>query len=168
MAQGENLDGKTIYAILSLASDQKEHGSSEFVKALDGKFAKNTVYKYLRKTVADGLMEVKLGSSKESFKPKYLITERGLEEWNKTMMKITVGEWIDKMSGMESKEWLHRSVEEILRLQEMVRNQERDVQKGRDLTIRYWKTLKKIVELSEKRELEGFSAAKYMEDLKNE
>jgi len=166
MRQGTSVSEKAKHAILSLASDKKEHTNSYFVEKLKGDFSKNTVYKYLTELVIGKMIEMKHG--KDSIKPRLLISEFGFHEWEKVMMKETVNEWIDKMSAKESRHWLHRSVNEISRLHGMIRAQDKQHMQNRDFQVRFCLTLKKFNELFQKGKLKGFSFEEYMERLKRE
>jgi len=158
------------HEILCLAADRKEHKSSYFVKQLENSFSKNTVYKYLRELVDEELMEVKPGSSEEHFKPKFLITKRGLEKVNQALKKeqyMEIGEWFAELSPSEAKVWLERSVNEIIRLRESLEVKDKRIREDMDDSIIMLKTFEKIAELSGK-ELRDFSVKKYREDLKKE
>jgi hypothetical protein len=75
MASEDEVTGK----ILQIASDGKDHAKIEFVKACDGRAAKNTVYKYITKMVDDDKsLEVVQGTSKEHFMPRFRITPTGM------------------------------------------------------------------------------------------
>lgn len=75
MASEDEVTGK----ILQIASDGKDHTKIEFVKACDGRAAKNTVYKYITKMVDDDKsLEVQQGTSKEHFMPRFRITPTGM------------------------------------------------------------------------------------------
>jgi len=176
--QGESAREEAEHAILYLAADQKEYPSSYFVGTLTGrgtgKFSKVTIYKYLKELVADKLMEIKPGSSKEFFKPKYLITKSGLRKVNKAIKKkqyLEVSEWLANMNPGKAKFWLERSVEEIIRLRGILDAKEERIARARADSLRtgiiMLQTLRKIGELSGK-ELQSFSAKKYMEDLRKE
>lgn len=79
--RGISSEQKAKNAILTWLFDKKEQGSSNIVKTLSLEFSKVTVYKYLysdhNSLVSLGLVERKAGSAKESFRPRYRITEKG-------------------------------------------------------------------------------------------
>lgn len=95
MTQGESSSEKAKLDILMLAADRKEHKSSDFVQGLKGKYAKNTVYKYLKELVNDGLMEKKPGSREESFRPRYFIPEKAKNKVDKLLLRNDIYDIVD-------------------------------------------------------------------------
>lgn len=81
--QGECSREQARKEILLIAADHKKRKQSEFIKELvenKRKFAKNTIYKYLKELVKDKLMKMEAGSQEDRFSPDYSITKLGLEK----------------------------------------------------------------------------------------
>jgi len=118
--KGESTREKAKQDILLFVADRKKHTSGELVKTFKGKYSKNTIYKYLKELYDDKLLEVELGSLKESFKPKYSLTERGIQKAEKMRLLTDHFDDLDKLSINELKEELsrYRLMSEIRRKQE--------------------------------------------------
>ena len=95
MAKGISSREKAKLDILTLAADYRQHKSSDFVKGLEGKFAKNTIYKYLKELVNEGLMEMKPGSPEESFRPRFLIPEKAKNKVEKLLLRNEIYDRVD-------------------------------------------------------------------------
>lgn len=80
----------TKQAILSYLADGETHRSSDMTITLhahnrERRFSKNTIYKYRAELIEDGLVEMKIGSPRDP-RPRYRITEKGIEQYQKTVM----------------------------------------------------------------------------------
>lgn len=95
MPQGISSREKARLAILTLAADYKGHKSSDFVKRLENQFTKNTIYRYLKELVDDGLMEMKPGSREESFRPCYLIPKKAKNRVEKLLLRKEIHDRVD-------------------------------------------------------------------------
>jgi hypothetical protein len=101
MKKGEPARDQVRRKILYLASDDKEHSISDFLK--DCRCAKNTVYKYVRELVDDGCLEAKLPPIREGFKPRFVITSKGIQEVCRMDLKEILSSYTEKASPQELK-----------------------------------------------------------------
>ena len=88
--QGVSSEQEAKQAILTFLSDQKLHNNQEIVNDLKS-ISKMTVYKYLYKDrnnslVSLGMVKKRPGPPEDNFRPRYKITEKGLEHYQKTSM----------------------------------------------------------------------------------
>ena len=118
--KGESTREKAQQDILIFLADRKEQNSGDLVNAFKGKYSKNTIYKYLKELYDEKLLEVELGSRKESFKPKYSLTKRGTQEAERMRLLTNHFDDLGRLSVNELKEELsrYRLISEIRRKQE--------------------------------------------------
>lgn len=113
--QGISSEKDVKHDILVLALDRKKRGCMEFVNPLKDEHTKVTIIKHLQGLVDAGLMTKEPGSSEESFKPKYSITEKGKKTFLvslKDMMQDSAK--ILAAAQGEPKEAVIRTVEDLL------------------------------------------------------
>jgi len=124
MKKGEPARDQVRTKILYLASDDKEHTISEFLKECG--CAKNTVYKYIQELVEDECLLAHL--TKKGFKPRFIITTKGFQEWARMDLKEMLSSEKARRLSPEALQEVRAFLEE--RIREIPQEFEKDDRKG--------------------------------------